>query len=390
MLVGGGLSSVPRLARELGVFVRDDEALPVLRALLDAWQEDLRYRISRVKARLKFMVDDYGPEGMRAEVERRLGYALPDYDAPAASDREPADHLGVQAQKQRRPRRTLGVPVHLGLITGDQMIALADLADDARRRRRASPASRTSSSPASPRRARRRRARRSREIGFPLDANPLRGGSIGCTGEPHCNFAVTETKTRLDTASSSTSRRGSARRSPSSGCTSTAARTPAGSTGSAISASRGRPCATPTGKRRQAYEFYVRGALGPRRRDRPPALPPRADRGARRRPSSASSPAGSTHAATARVSGLRDRSTDDELGRRGYRPRAGQDAPRSRRHRGGGDEHVSVELFDELETGELAVEFEGAGAVGRPRVGDRALRRRGSRSRPPSRRATSR
>ncbi|HJX75957.1 MAG TPA: nitrite/sulfite reductase, partial [Gaiella sp.] len=63
VLVGGGLSSVPRIARDLGVFVRVDEALPVLRALLDAWQEDLRYRVSRVKARLKFMVDDLGPEG---------------------------------------------------------------------------------------------------------------------------------------------------------------------------------------------------------------------------------------------------------------------------------------------------------------------------------------
>lgn len=60
VLVGGGLSSVPRLARELGVWVAPDEVLPVLRALLDAWKDDLRYRISRVKARLEFMVDDRG------------------------------------------------------------------------------------------------------------------------------------------------------------------------------------------------------------------------------------------------------------------------------------------------------------------------------------------
>ena len=80
--MGGGLSSVPRLARELGVFVAKDEALPVLRALIDAWQEDLRYRVSRVKARLKFMVDDIGPEGMRAHVEQRLGRWLPDFGLP--------------------------------------------------------------------------------------------------------------------------------------------------------------------------------------------------------------------------------------------------------------------------------------------------------------------
>ena len=30
----------------------------MLCALLDAWKEDLQYRVSRVKARIKFMVDD--------------------------------------------------------------------------------------------------------------------------------------------------------------------------------------------------------------------------------------------------------------------------------------------------------------------------------------------
>ena len=69
----------------------------MLRALLDAWKEDLRYRLSRVKARLKFMVDDRGPEGMREEVERRLGYALPDFALPPLEG-EPADHMGIEPQ----------------------------------------------------------------------------------------------------------------------------------------------------------------------------------------------------------------------------------------------------------------------------------------------------
>src|SRR4051812_32995718 len=51
VLVGGGLSSVPRIARELGIWVPKDEAVPVLAAILDEWKEDLRYRLSRVKAR---------------------------------------------------------------------------------------------------------------------------------------------------------------------------------------------------------------------------------------------------------------------------------------------------------------------------------------------------
>ena len=76
MRVGGGLSSVPRIARDMGVFVPQDEAIDVLRAILDAWKEDLRYRVSRVKARLKFMIDDIGADGMRERVEARLGRTL--------------------------------------------------------------------------------------------------------------------------------------------------------------------------------------------------------------------------------------------------------------------------------------------------------------------------
>src|SRR5207249_2857996 len=54
MKVGGGLSTVPRIARDLGVFVPRDEAIEVMRALLDEWKSDTRYRLSRVKARMKF------------------------------------------------------------------------------------------------------------------------------------------------------------------------------------------------------------------------------------------------------------------------------------------------------------------------------------------------
>jgi sulfite reductase beta subunit-like hemoprotein len=192
--VGGGLSSVPRIARDLGVFVPEEQAMPVMRALLDAWKEDLRYRVSRVKSRMKFMVDDYGPEGMRAEVERRLGYRLADFELPPPG--EFRDHVGIHPQKQPG-LYYIGAPVHVGLVSGDQMIALADLAEelvgDIRLTRQQNlivtnvPETRVDETVA-----------RLGEIGFPLEANTLRATSIACTGEPHCNFSVTETKTRLD------------------------------------------------------------------------------------------------------------------------------------------------------------------------------------------------
>ena len=62
--IGGGLSTWPRLSSDLGVFVPAGEVIPVLRAIIDVWKEDLKYRMSRVKARLKFMVNDLGVEGL--------------------------------------------------------------------------------------------------------------------------------------------------------------------------------------------------------------------------------------------------------------------------------------------------------------------------------------
>src|SRR3989454_4559347 len=125
--VGGGLSSVPRIARDMGVFVPREEAIEVLAAITSAWSEDLRYRVSRVKARLKFMIDDIGAEGMRERAEAKLGRRLEDFTLPPPAV-QPGDHMGVHEQKQPG-LDYIGVPVHLGLVSGDQMIGVADLAE---------------------------------------------------------------------------------------------------------------------------------------------------------------------------------------------------------------------------------------------------------------------
>jgi len=192
--VGGGLSSVPRIARDLGVFVPADEAIEILSAITNVWSEDLRYRVSRVKARLKFMVDDVGAEGMRERVEARLGRTLEDFELPPI-DVQPSNHAGVHAQKQEG-LSYIGVPARVGLASGDQLIAVADLVEpfggDIRITRQQNfvvtgvPNERIGEVVA-----------RLEEIGFPLTTNNVWANSIGCTGEPHCNFSVGETKQRL-------------------------------------------------------------------------------------------------------------------------------------------------------------------------------------------------
>ena len=194
--VGGGQSSTPRLARHLGVFITREQAMPVMRAIIDVWKGTTEYRISRVKARLKFMIDDYGPEEFRKLVEARLGYALENLAETPMPDAE-SDHMGISAQKQDG-RHYAGFPVYLGLMSGKQMRAIADLVGtfggDIRLTRRQNfivtniPTARLDEVIA-----------KVGEIGFPINANGLYASSIGCIGDPHCNYAVTPTKTKLAT-----------------------------------------------------------------------------------------------------------------------------------------------------------------------------------------------
>jgi ferredoxin-nitrite reductase len=259
VLVGGGLSSVPRIAREMGVFVPKEEANEILGAITSAWSEDLTYRVSRVKARLKFMVDDIGPEGVRERVEARLGRTLEDYSLPPV-EVEPSHHLGVHAQKQEG-LSYIGVPVHLGLVSGDQMIAIADLADryggDIRLTRQQNfivtsiPDDKVAEAQAE-----------IEAIGFPLDLNPVRGNSIACTGEPHCNFSVAETKTRLGALIERLEERFGAEisdlRLHLDGCPHACAQHWVGDLGF-----QGTTARDEGGVRRQAYDIFVRGGLGP-------------------------------------------------------------------------------------------------------------------------------
>jgi ferredoxin-nitrite reductase len=261
VLVGGGLSSVPRIAKDLGIWVAKEDAITLLAAILDEWREDLRYRVSRVKSRLKFMIDDIGPEGMRALVEQRLGRTFEDFTLPHLP---PANnHLGVHDQSDGR--HYVGVPVHLGLVTGDQMIALADLAEsldgDVRLTRQQNfvltnvATDRLDEVTA-----------KLAEIGLPLDAGTLRGDAVACTGEPHCNFSVTETKSRMDGLVQLLEERfgkdADGLRLNLDGCPHACAHHWVGEIGF-----QGTTVRDEDGKRRQAYDIYLRGSL-----DRPAAI----------------------------------------------------------------------------------------------------------------------
>ncbi len=297
VLVGGGLSSVPRIARDLGIWVPKDEAVKLLAAILDEWREDLRYRVSRVKARLKFMIDDIGPEGMRERVEARLGRTFDDFDAAARCRR--------RATTSACTRSPTGAPTSACRCTSGCRAATRwsrlRTSPRASAAMCASRASRTSCSRTSPPTVSMRSTPQLAEIGLPLDAGTLRGDAVACTGEPHCNFSVTETKSRMDglvqLLEEHFGKDADGLRMHLDGCPHACAHHWVGDLGF-----QGTTVRDEEGKRRQAYDIYLRGSL-----DRPAAigargLPPRADAKSSMTPSSGSSAAGSTAAAPARRS----------------------------------------------------------------------------------------
>ncbi|MEO6811708.1 MAG: nitrite/sulfite reductase [Isosphaeraceae bacterium] len=193
--VGGGLSASPRIGKPLGVFVTLDEALEVPHAILDIWSGDLKYRMSRAKARFKFMVDDHGPEGIREKVETHIGRKLTDLkENPQPIGR--VDHMGIHPQSQPG-KHYIGFPVFPGILRAEQLIQVADIVDtfggDIRLTREQNLiVTGVPEDQIDPFVTRFRD-----DAGLSLETNSIRGHSIACTGEPYCNFAVGETKGKL-------------------------------------------------------------------------------------------------------------------------------------------------------------------------------------------------
>src|SRR6476661_2859816 len=104
------------------------------------------------------------------------------------------------------------------------------------------------------------------ELGLPLDAGALRGDAVACTGEPHCNFSVTETKSRLDRLvrllEDRFGKQADGLRMNLDGCPHACAHHWVGEIGF-----QGTTVRDAEGKRRQAYDIYLRGSL-----DRPAAI----------------------------------------------------------------------------------------------------------------------
>jgi sulfite reductase (ferredoxin) len=192
--VGGGLSTNPMIGRRLGTFVRPGQ-VPEVWAGVAGLFRDYGYRRLRHRARIKFLVADWGPEKFREVLEKEyLGYALPDGPAPAPPRHGTRDHVGVH--QQRDGNYYVGFAPTVGRLSADALDVIAGLADrygSGRVRTTTEqkmvildvPPDRTDDL-----------VKELDQAGLPARPSAFRRHTMACTGIEFCKLAIVETKAR--------------------------------------------------------------------------------------------------------------------------------------------------------------------------------------------------
>jgi ferredoxin-nitrite reductase len=193
LLVGGGLSDGERMASDIDVFVRQDQAVEVTRAIAQLFGE-LGNRENRGLARMRYLVQELGPEGFRHELAARARFEL----VPAGEDltrRYRGDHVGVHPQKEEG-LFYVGCSVPVGRMNGLELVEVARLAEtygDGTVRLGTDQNFTLTGVP---------EARIDELLSEDLlqkyspYPGPFSRGVVACTGSEFCRYAITETKER--------------------------------------------------------------------------------------------------------------------------------------------------------------------------------------------------
>jgi sulfite reductase (ferredoxin) len=124
--VGGGLSTNPMLAKKLGVWIALEDVPDVWEGVTSIFR-DYGYRRLRSRARLKFLVADWGVEKFREVLENEyLGSKLVDCPSPPVPERQ-GDHIGVHEQKDGK--FYVGAAPVVGRVSGAMLTGLGELVD---------------------------------------------------------------------------------------------------------------------------------------------------------------------------------------------------------------------------------------------------------------------
>jgi len=192
----GGFFSAKRCdaAIPLNAWVPPEDVVAVCKAVLEVYR-DFGLRANRQKSRLMWLIDEWGLDKFRSEVEKQLGKPLQQAAKKDEIDWEKRDHVGVYRQKQAG-LNYVGLHIPVGRLYAEDMFDFARMAEvygsgEIRLTVEQNliipniPDSRLEAFLAQPRLQK-----------FSISPETLTRGLVSCTGAQFCNFALIETKNR--------------------------------------------------------------------------------------------------------------------------------------------------------------------------------------------------
>ncbi|MBI0296979.1 nitrite/sulfite reductase [Streptomyces sp. PRKS01-29] len=192
--VGGGLSTNPKIGVRLGAWVPLEEVPDVWAGVTSIFR-DYGYRRLRNRARLKFLVADWGPEKFRQVLEDEyLKRPLIDGPAPEQPVQQWRDHVGVH--RQQDGRYYVGFAPRVGRVDGATLTKIADLAEAHGSGRLTTTVEQkmivldvTEDQVDS-------LVAGLEALDLQVKPSPFRRGTMACTGIEFCKLAIVETKAR--------------------------------------------------------------------------------------------------------------------------------------------------------------------------------------------------
>ncbi|KZL92781.1 nitrite/sulfite reductase [Clostridium magnum] len=189
--VGGGLSAIPYLAQKLNIFVKPEEVVKVAKGVCTIFR-DYGYREKRTRARLKFLVADWGIEKFKSKLLELIG-EMPNMGEDKRSSWNASYYFGVHSQRQKG-KSYIGINLPLGEISSHQLLELADISakygDDKLRTTLSQNLIITGIN--------------DEDVEFLLrmdifknlspSPDAFMGYTVSCTGKEFCNLAIVETK----------------------------------------------------------------------------------------------------------------------------------------------------------------------------------------------------
>ena len=196
VVVGGHMGSRnPHLAVPLDMFVRPSQVTALCRAILTVFRDN-GSRAVRGKARLWYLIDEWGIDRFRDEVTKALGEQMPSAGACQLyrhPDPLEQDHVGVHPQIQEG-LSYVGMVAPTGRVTADQLFDLAGLADRYGNREIRLTNDQNVIIPNVPdERVDALLEEPLLEAWSPSPSGVMRG-LVTCTGIDHCHFALNDTK----------------------------------------------------------------------------------------------------------------------------------------------------------------------------------------------------